>query len=259
MSRFTMARVLSSAVMLTSIACSEEAAPVSQVPTPPASTAQSPANTSTPPAMPAATPATTPRAMPVAATPPAAPPAAPAPAPATTPSAMPPAAAGMAGAGATPPSDPAMGGDPAMPAEPAAKQYTLDEVMSMNRDDLIAAWSAAPAEEIWTGCSEEYKQLEHGADGSPRDATPPIWMGKCIPESNKVLWNRGAGSTASGPAELKDSFIDMKPAVVVTYSGGTELHFRQMGEAFWLGRQTQGGSASGVWYPLGMISGDGER
>jgi hypothetical protein len=146
-----------------------------------------------------------------------------------------------------------------MAPEPAAKEYTFDEIMAMKRDDLIAAWSASPAEMIWTGCSGQYKQLEHGSDGAPRDNTPPIWMGKCIPESNKILWNRGAGDTAAKPAELKESFIDMKVAVIVTYNGGTELHFRHMGKDIWVGRQTQGGRASGIWYPLGMIAGDGER
>jgi hypothetical protein len=32
-----------------------------------------------------------------------------------------------------------------------------------------------------------------------------------------------------------------------------------MGKDIWVGRQTQNGAASGVWYPLGMIAGDGKR
>jgi hypothetical protein len=174
---------------------------------------------------------------------------------------MPPAATAGSGAAAGGAATPA----PMAPA--GAKQYTYEEVLMLKRDALIEAWSAAPAEEVWVGCSGKYTELRHGADGTPMSAVPAGWGGKCIPMDTKVLYNivngaptmPGSSMAATGPAELKNSFMDMKPAVVTTYPGGYELHFRNMGDKVWVGRQAAGGSISGVWYPLGDISGDGMR
>lgn len=165
-----------------------------------------------------------------------------------------------AGAGATTP--------PAMTStDPTAKEYTFEEVIALKRDDLIAAWSAAPAKDVWVGCAGKYRELKHAADGTPMATIPATWGGKCIPMDDKVLYNivngmpskPGEGNTANAPAVVKDSSMDKKPAVIVTYPGGYELHFRNLGKNLWVGRQAVNGMISGTWYPLGDISGDGMR
>ena len=137
--------------------------------------------------------------------------------------------------------------------KPDGRVYTYEEVLMLKLDELVEAWSAAPAEAVWVGCSGKYTELRHGADGTPMSAVPAGWGGKCIPMDTKVLYNivngaptmPGSSMAATGPAEVKTSFMDMKPAVVTTYPGGYELHFRNMGDKLWVGRQASGGSISG--------------
>jgi hypothetical protein len=157
------------------------------------------------------------------------------------------------------------------PATAGAKEYTYEEVLMLKRDDLIKAWSDAPAKEVWVGCSGKYAELRHASDGTPMASDPSTptmkWGGKCIPSDTKVLYNivndeataLGSSMTATQPAMLKPSFMDNKVAVIVVYPGGYELHFRNMGKNLWVGRQAMGGQPSGVWYPLGDITGDGLR
>lgn len=267
-------RTVSLVAVLSAAACSEnQPTPTATAPAQPAqpsgggaTPAAMPSQPGTPPAKPASTtpPAMPPAAMmPGAMMPAAMPPAAmmPAAMPPMTPPAMMPAAPAMTTGGAGGTTMPAMGMDP------AAKQYSYEEVLTLKRDELIAAWSAAPAQMVWVGCSGKYTELKHAMDGTPMHMVPATWGGKCIPMNNKILYNivdgkpsmEGAGNTASGPAEVKESSLDMKPAVVVVYPGGYELHFRNMGDKLWVGRQLMNGKASGVWYPLGEITGDGMR
>jgi hypothetical protein len=242
-------RLVAASSLIAAAACgAEQATPADMAVTPPAQTASTsgPAQSSTP----AATAPTAAPATPAVEAPKPATPAPTAPAPAT------PMPADMMPAAMTPAAMPGAPAEPTEPVEPAGKQYTFDEIMMLPQEELEAAWGAAPAEEIWTGCSGEFAELRHSASGAPMDTTPPTWGGKCIPPDTKILYNiigGSRGSPASGPAELIPSFIDDKPAVVVTYSGGTTLHFRHMGEALWVGRQAMGMNPSGTWYPLGDI------
>jgi hypothetical protein len=257
--------VVGVSLVLCVTACSETAGstaatathPATQTPLAPPGTAQSPVMTPAPTTV-------APAAMSPASSPPD-----PAmqPAPAKPPEMTPPATApmgmGAGGAAATPP---ATTPDPS--GTPGAKEYSYEEVLMLKRDDLIKAWSDAPAKEVWVGCSGKFTELRHATDGTPMSALPAGgWGGKCIPTDTKVLYNIvmgmptavGSAMTANRPAEVKESFMDMKPAVVVVYPGGYELHFCNMGKNLWVGRQAMGGAPSGVWYPLGDITGDGMR
>jgi hypothetical protein len=238
-------RLVAATSLIAAAACgAEPATPAETGVTPPApATSPSGSAQSSPPTASAPTPST---AAPAPAEP--AKPAAPAPA-AMMPAAMMPAAM-MPPAMPAAPSEPAQ---PANPAAPAAKQYTFEEVMMLPKAELEMAWSAAPAEEIWTGCSRKFAELKHSPSGDPMDTTSSRWGGKCIPEGDKILYNFIDGektSYAQQPAELITSFIDDKQACVVTYSGGVTLHFRHMGEDLWVGRQAMGMNPTGIWYPL---------